>query len=242
MKSVLNLLPCLLFVTIANCQNPEDTEIWEPVPETISPGNIVIEPPEDAIILFDGTSFDEWVSEEDGSEVNWDLEDDFMTVQPGTGNIQTHRKFSNVQLHIEWRTPEEIDGDGQGRGNSGVFLQKRYEVQVLDSWQNSTYVNGMAGSIYKQHIPLANASLPPGEWQSYDIFFKAPRFDNNGNVDIPGRITVLHNGVIIQNNVEIMGNTVYIGDPFYEEHGPDSIMLQDHSDLVSFRNIWIREL
>lgn len=231
-----------LLVTIANCQNPGDTEIWEPVPEKVEPGNVNIEAPDDAIILFDGSGFEHWVSSEDGSEVQWNIENGYMTVNPGTGNIETKNKFKNLQLHIEWRSPEVVEEEGQGRGNSGVFLQKRYEVQVLDSWNNETYVNGMAGSIYKQHIPLVNASLPPGEWQSYDIFFKSPEFSDDGTVKSPGRITVLHNGVLIQNNVEIKGNTVYIGEPYYESHGADSIMLQDHSDLVSYRNIWVREL
>ncbi|MGF1669916.1 MAG: DUF1080 domain-containing protein [Balneolaceae bacterium] len=243
MKNSLKLIPLLLLIPVitANCQNPEDTELWGPVPEKITPEPVFLPPPPDATILFDGTSLENWVSM-DGSAAQWTIQNGYMTVNPGTGDIKTKQQFTDVQLHVEWRTPEVIQGEGQGRGNSGVFLQERYEVQVLDSWENPTYVNGMAGSIYKQHIPLVNASLPPGEWQAYDIFFKAPRFDENGNLDLPGRITVLQNGVLIQNNVEILGTTVYIGPPSYEAHGPLGIKLQDHGDLVSFRNIWVREL
>ncbi|MEX0770565.1 MAG: DUF1080 domain-containing protein [Balneolaceae bacterium] len=243
MKKNIIALPVLMLilVTTAYCQNPEETEVWEPEPKVVKPGNVSIEAPADAIILFDGSSFDEWESV-NGGEVEWTLNDDHMTVNPGTGGIQTRRDFEDFQLHIEWTAPTEIDGDGQGRGNSGIFLQARYEVQVLDNWHNRTYSNGMAGSIYKQHIPLANPAKRPGEWQTYDIFFNAPDFDENGNVDKPARVTVMLNGVLVQNNVEIFGPTVYIGQPEYEAHGPDGIQLQDHTDLVSFRNIWIREL
>ncbi|MDI6401348.1 DUF1080 domain-containing protein [Balneolaceae bacterium ANBcel3] len=221
--------------------DPELTEIWDPQPPVVSPVPVSGEPPEDAIILFDGTSLDAWESV-DGSAPEWTLENGYMTVQPGTGDIKTRQNFSDVQLHIEWRAPEVIVGEGQGRGNSGVFLQERYEVQVLDNWENPTYSNGMAGSIYKQHIPLANPAKRPGEWQTYQIFFKSPVFDNEGNIETPARFTVLLNGVLIQNNVEVFGNTRYIGAPSYEVHGPAGIRLQDHGDYVSFRNIWIREL
>lgn len=249
MKIFLKLLPLLLLVmtATANCQNsdevtdPELTEIWEPQPPVVEPGDYSSEPPSDAIFLFDGTSFDNWESI-DGSEVEWTLGDGYMTVAPGTGDIITTRNFTDIQLHVEWRAPEVIDGQGQGRGNSGIFLMNRYEVQVLDNWDNLTYSNGMAGSIYKQHIPLANPAKRPGEWQSYDIYFKAPRFDENGNLEKPARFTVVLNGVLVQNNVEVFGNTVYRGAPGYETHGPAGIRLQDHSDHVSFRNIWVREL
>lgn len=242
------LILFLMTAVVANCQNADEitdpavTEIWEPQPTVVQPMDVNGEPPEDTIILFDGTSLDGWVSSRDGSEPQWTLGDGYMTVAPGTGDIKTVQEFSDIQLHIEWRAPAEIDGQGQGRGNSGVFVQERYEVQVLDNWDNLTYSNGMAGSIYKQHIPLANPAREPGEWQTYQIFFKAPVFNDNGDVEKPARFTVLLNGIIVQNNVEVFGNTVYIGEPSYSAHGPAGIRLQDHGDYVSFRNIWVREL
>ena len=245
----ITLLTSILLVTavVANCQqsgddrNPELTEIWEPQPPVVQPVEVNGEPPEDAIILFDGTSLDNW-ERRDGSEPIWTLGDGYMTVTPRTGDITSKQKFKDIQLHIEWRAPDVIDGEGQGRGNSGIFLQERYEVQVLDNWENPTYSNGMAGSIYKQHIPLANPAKRPGEWQTYQIFFKSPVFSDNGELEKPARITVLLNGILVQNNVEIFGNTVYIGEPAYSAHGEAGIRLQDHSDYVSFRNIWVREL
>jgi hypothetical protein len=219
----------------------EVTDVWEPVPPVVTPGTGTA-PPSDAIILFDGTSFDNWVNR-DGNAVEWELKDGAMTVKPGTGDIRTKQGFGDVQLHIEWRTPDVIKGEGQGRGNSGVFLMGRYEVQVLDNYNNPTYPNGQAGSVYKQHIPLVNACRPPGEWQTYDIIFMAPRFNEQGRVTHPATVTVIHNGVLVQNNVEIWGTTEFIGLPQYKKHSMrEPIRLQDHGDLVSFRNIWIREL
>ncbi len=249
MNPSLKLVPLLLFAmtVTANCQNsneitdPEKTEIWEPQPPVVEPGHNSTEPPPDATILFDGTSLDHW-EKLNGGDVEWELGDGYMTVKPGTGDIKTRQDFKDVQLHVEWRAPEVIEGEGQGRGNSGIFLQERYEVQVLDNWENPTYSNGMNGSIYKQHIPLANPAKRPGEWQSYKIYYKAPRFDDNGDVKRPARFTVVLNGILIQNNVEVFGRTVYIGAPEYDAHGPAGIRLQDHGDLVSFRNIWVREL
>ena len=165
-----------------------------------------------------------------------------MTVKPGTGNIKTRQEFGDVQLHIEWRSPAEPNRTGQDKGNSGVFLQERYEVQVLNNYTNTTYVNGQASSVYKQHPPLVNATKAEGEWQTYDIIFMAPRFGEDGKVVIPARVTVLHNGVLTQNNVSLWGPTEYIGLPVYKAHGDGSIMLQDHSNPVSYRNIWIRRL
>lgn len=215
---------------------PELTEDWEYVPEVITPGTNN-QAPSDAIVLFDGTDLDSW----EGGD--WKVEDGAVTVEPGTGGIRTKKGFGDIQLHIEWRSPEVVDGDGQGRGNSGVFLQGRYEVQVLDMYENTTYPNGQTGSVYKQHAPLANASLPPGEWQSYDIIYEAPIFKDDGRLAKPAFVTVIHNGVLIQNRVQIKGPTEYIGLPKYEKH-PEKLPLelQDHSDLVSFRNIWVREL
>ncbi len=173
----------------------------------------------------------------------WKAEDNFMTVVPNAGEIHSKRSFGDCQLHIEWRTPSVVKGEGQGRGNSGIFFMSRYELQVLDSYNNTTYSNGQAGSIYKQHIPKANASRPPGEWQTYDILFTAPQFYADSSLKSAARITVFHNGVLVQNNVEIWGPTEYIGVPKYKMHAAkEPIALQDHGDLLSFRNIWVREL
>ena len=220
---------------------PEDTEVWEPEPAVVAPGRTGASP-SDAVVLFDGTDLTGW-THEDGSEAEWYVEDGVMTVAPGTGNIRTRQGFGDVQLHIEWRTPAEIVGDGQGRGNSGIFLMERYELQVLDSYENRTYSNGQAGSIYKQHIPLVNASRAPGMWQSYDVAFTAPRFAPDGTLASPAYMTVFHNGVLVQNDVELQGPMVFIGLPEYEAHGDRApILLQDHSNPVSFRNIWVREI
>lgn len=220
--------------------NKKSTAIWEPVPVVIQPGNGMAAP-SDAIVLLDGTSLNAW-EDNNGAKVKWTLEDGGMTVLPGSGGIKTKQSFGDCQLHIEWRSPAVVKGESQDRGNSGVFLQGRYEVQVLDSYKNKTYVNGQAGSIYKQYIPLVNASRPPGEWQSYDIIFKSPVFKENGDILSPGYFTVIHNGVLIQNHVELKGNTVHGGEPSYEKHGKLPIGLQDHGSTVSYRNIWIREL
>lgn len=220
---------------------PEQTEVWEPVPPVVSPGSGDA-PPSDAVVLFDGSNLDQWQGRDEGP-ARWRVEDGAVTVVAGSGPISTKRSFGDVQLHVEWRTPAEVYGEGQMRGNSGVFLMGRYEVQVLDSYDNRTYSNGQAGAIYKQHIPLVNASRPPGEWQSYDIVFRAPRFAEDGTLERAAFFTVLHNGVLIQDHVEVQGDTVYIGPPSYTAHPPElPLMLQDHGNPVSFRNIWIREL
>jgi hypothetical protein len=199
-------------------------------------------PPSDAIILFDGTDLSQWKSTKDGGPAKWAVKDGVVTVN-GTGSIATKREFGDCQLHIEWATPAEGKGDGQGRGNSGIYLQGRYEVQILDSFENKTYFHGQAGSIYKQHAPLVNASRPPGEWQSYDIIYHAPRFDAAGKVLKPATATVLHNGVLVQDHVEIMGPTGAKGRPKFEAHPPKQpLELQDHHNPVRFRNIWIRDL
>jgi len=191
---------------------PEATEKYEPVPPKVTPGDAFSAPPSDAVILFDGTSLDDWEPAGEGSEAQWALNDDgSMTVVPGTGDHQTKESFGSCQLHIEWKIPADIEGEGQDRGNSGVFLQGIYEVQILDNYENTTYVNGQAGSIYKQHIPLANACKPAGEWQSYDIVFRAPKFNEEGERTRAGRFTVFHNGVLIQDHVKIHGTGEYIG-------------------------------
>lgn len=242
---LLAVLALLTTATSINCNaqqkmKPEDTELWDPVPKIVTPGKGT-SAPSDAVVLFDGASLANWQSQK-GGPAGWTLADGAVTVKAGAGDIQTKQSFTDFQLHIEWRSPAEVKGEGQGRGNSGVFLQDRYEVQVLDSYNNRTYSNGQAGSLYKQAIPLVNASLPPGQWQAYDIIYTAPRFDANGKLQSKGRVTVLHNGVLIQNNVEIQGTTEYIGKPKVAAHGAAPIRLQDHGDAVSYRNIWIREL
>ncbi|NNE48559.1 MAG: DUF1080 domain-containing protein [Rhodothermales bacterium] len=220
---------------------PEDTEVWEPEPPIVTAGEDG-SAPSDATVLFDGTDLSMWASSA-GGPAEWRLEDGAMTVAPGAGGIETRQAFGDVQLHIEWRTPQRVEGDGQGRGNSGVFLMGLYEVQVLDSYENRTYSNGQAGAIYKQHIPLVNVSRAPGEWQSYDIVFRAPRFDGKGLVERPAVFTVLHNAVVIQDHAELKGPTIYRGLPEYEAHSARlPLMLQDHGNPVSYRNIWIREL
>ncbi len=238
------LLYCTLFITTFNVAGqitePKASEVWEPEPRAIKYSDNGI--PSDAIVLFDGKTLDSWESTSDGGPAQWTIDNNCATVVKGTGNIQTKETFGSCQLHLEWRSPSVIEGEGQGRGNSGVFFQKRYEVQVLDSYQNRTYSNGQAGSIYKQHIPLVNATKSPGEWQTYDIIFEAPEFNEDGIKIRSGYLTVLHNGVLIQNHAEIKGTTEYIGFPKNLAHGEDKIMLQDHSNPVSYRNIWIRKL
>lgn len=245
------LLAAPLIFTVSGChadsadealepwQLAQKSEVWEPLPASVKA--LPDAPPSDARILFDGKDLSQWESA-GGGGVEWTLEGGILTVTPGKGNIRTKRQFCDVQLHLEWRTPTEFgDLKGQQRNNSGVFLQDRYEVQILDSYENPTYANGQAASVYKQHIPLVNAMRPPGEWQTYDIIFKAPRFEG-GKLKEPAVITVLHNGVLVQNHVEILGKTEWIGEPEYEAHDCAPIALQDHNDYVSFRNIWVREL
>ena len=208
-------------------------------PPVITPGAHVGAPPSDAIVLFDGTSFDNWESVK-GGEVAWDLKNGAMVVSR-TGSIRTKESFGDVQLHIEWAAPKEVKGDGQGRGNSGVYLQGRYEIQVLDSYQNKTYPDGQAGAFYGNNPPLVNASRKPGEWQSYDIVFVAPKPAADGKGVIPGSFTVFHNGVLIQNHIPIAGEkTTAAAYSGAAAKGP--LVLQDHSNPVRFRNIWIRPL
>jgi hypothetical protein len=241
LKSVTFLFLLISLSMQAQRKENEVTDVWEPVPAIVTPGTGT-SAPSDAIVLFDGTNLNNWVNR-DGNAAEWTLADGAVTVKPGSGDIRTKQGFGDVQLHIEWRTPELVKGEGQGRGNSGVFLMGRYEVQVLDNYNNATYPSGQAGSIYKQHIPLVNACKAPGEWQTYDIIFTAPRFNEQGRVSHPARITVIQNGIVVQNNIEIWGSTKFIGLPQYQQHSmKEPIRLQDHGDLVSFRNIWVREL
>jgi len=223
--------------------DPKATEVWSPVPAKVTPGATPGAAPSDAIVLFDGKNLNAWKSEKDGGPPKWRVERGELVVAPGTGDIQTRDSFGDVQLHVEWYAPQlPPDKVDQDRGNSGVFLQDVYEVQVLDTYENKTYVNGQAGAIYKQYPPLVNASLPPARWQTYDIIFTAPRFASDGSVKSPARLTVLHNGVLIQNNVSLRGLTAYIGAPKYQAHGDMPIRLQEHSHEVRFRNIWLRKL
>ena len=232
---------------------PEMTEQWEPEPKVVAPGALInVPPPADAIVLFDGKNLDQWVSTNDPkTPAKWTVANGAFTVKKGTGNIQTKQSFQDYQLHLEWMVPANITGKGQSRGNSGLFLASigpgdaGYELQILDSYNNRTYSNGQAGSIYKQHAPLKNAMRKPGEWNSYDVIFTAPRFNEDGSLFAPARVTVLHNGVVIQNDTELKGPTQYIGLPTYTAHGKSPIKLQDHGDPsepLSFRNVWIREL
>ncbi len=224
---------------------PGMTEIWEPEVKIIQPGATDKEAPSDAIVLFNGNDVNmEWTDTQ-GNPTKWIVKDGELISVKGAGYIKSKRKFTNFQLHVEWKTPSEVTGDSQGRGNSGVFLQELYEVQVLDSYNNRTYRNGQAASIYKQYAPLVNVCRKPGEWQSYDIIYTAPTFNNDTTTYLTSpRVTVLQNGVLVQNNVSLRGPTEYIGIPeyFIKKHGPGSIELQDHGNPVAFRNIWIREL
>lgn len=246
-------MSALLVAQEAAKPNPKDTEVWEPVPPVVTPGATVGEPPSDAIVLFDGKNEDEWVSAQDHTPAKWFVHDGILTVNkaPGVGNIETKRKFKDYQLHIEWRIPADVTGSDQARGNSGVFLASMgsgdagYELQVLDSYINKTYVNGMAGSLYKQSIPLANAARKPGEWQSYDVVWTAPRFNADGTLKTPAYATVFWNGVVVDNHFELKGQTLYIGKPFYKAYDEAPIKLQAHGDKsepISYRNIWVRAL
>lgn len=220
---------------------PFDPPAKEPV--VITPGAKVGDAPSDAIVLFDGKDLSGWKSLRDGSDAKWVIRDGYMEVTRGTGDIATKQEFGDCQLHIEWATPAEVKGNDQGRGNSGVFLMGHYEIQVLDSYNNKTYFHGQAGSIYKQHPPLVNVSRKPGEWQTYDIIFAKPEFDEMGKVTKRARATVLHNGVVVQNNAEIYGETWHDKPALYIKHsdkGP--LKLQDHGNPVRFRNIWVRPL
>ena len=227
---------------------PEMSEFYSPVPPVVTPGASLQDggfaAPSDAIVLFDGKNLNAW-ERTDGSAAGWDVHDGVVTVNKKTGDIQTKQKFTDFQLHLEWQVPTNITGEKQARGNSGVFLQGLYEVQILDCYNNKTYTNGQTGSIYKQATPLANAMRKPGEWNVYDIIYTAPTFTKEGRYRTKPTVTVIHNGVILQNHTEIIGTTEYIGIPKIEKHGAGPIKLQSHGDPsepISFRNIWIREL
>ncbi len=231
------------------------TEIYSPVPPIVTPGKTDAEPPSDAVILFDGKNLDLWRAEGPDSTkaAGWKVHDNIVTVEKKAKGIMTRQRFQDYQMHIEFRIPENIAGSGQARGNSGIFLacisdsgsDVGYELQILDNYNNTTYVNGQVGSIYKQGVPLVNPSRKPGEWQNYEIVWKAPRFKADGTLNSPGEVTVFLNGVLVQNDYHLIGGTEYIGFPHYIKHGPAPIKLQAHGDPsepISFRNIWLRPL
>ncbi|MHA4810979.1 3-keto-disaccharide hydrolase [Flavitalea flava] len=229
----------------------ELTEIYTPVPPIVTPGTTFADAPSDAIILFDGKNQDEWLGKDGTAPSDWIISKGALTVNKKAGGIQTKRSFTNYQLHIEWKVPTNITGEGQARGNSGVFLastgpgDEGYELQVLDCYNNKTYVNGQTAAIYKQGIPLANACKKPGEWQAYDVIWTAPTFNTDGSLATPAHVTAFHNGVLVQNNFELKGVTRYRGKPYYKAHGATAIKLQAHGDKsepISFKNIWIRPL
>ncbi len=216
-----------------------------PRPPVVTPAPFVNEAhPSDAIVLFDGKSLANWESADSaGHPARWKLAGGSMEVVPGTGSIQTKQAFGDVQLHVEWSPPTPVKGEGQERGNSGVFLMGRYELQVLDSYHNDTYPDGQAGAIFGQFPPLANASRPPGEWQTYDVIFHRPRWDAGGKLLSPARFTVFQNGVLVQDNVALSGPTAYQHRPPYAKHADAlPLMLQNHGDAVRFRNIWVRKI
>jgi len=242
-------------VITANAQETmkhEDTEIYSPVPDVVTPGKTCGQAPSDAIILFNGENLNKWVLTSDTTkQADWTVNKGILTVNKKSGNIQTRQSFEDYQLHLEWRVPKNITGSGQARGNSGLFLASTgkgdagYELQIMDSYNNPTYVNGQAGSVYKQFPPLVNANFPPGQWETYDVVWTAPRFNDDGTVKSPARLTAFFNGILIQNNIELKGETLYIGNPSYKKHGPSPIKLQAHGDKsepISFRNIWVRNL
>lgn len=213
-------------------------------PPIVDPGpeQRPVPPPSDAVVLFDGRNLAKW-QRPDGSAPGWKVGNGYMEIVKGAGTISTKQGFGDCQLHVEWRAPAPAAGEGQERGNSGVFLMGMYELQVLDSYRNKTYPDGQAAAIYGQYPPLVNASRSPGQWQTYDIIFHRPRFDSAGKIVRGARITALHNGVLAQDNVELTGPTAHQQRPAYKQHADKlPVSLQDHGDPIRYRNIWIREL
>ena len=224
---------------------PGMTEFWTPQPAVVTPGDITTNSaPSDAVVLFDGKNLDAWVSAR-GGEAKWPVHDGVFTVDKRAGDILTKESFGSFQLHIEWCVPVGITGESQSRGNSGVYLQDKYEIQILDCYQNETYANGQTGSVYKQVIPLANAMRKPGEWNVYDIIYTAPIFNEDGSYRMAPVVTVIQNGIVLLNNFTIRGTTEYIGHPQVIPHGDGPLRLQAHGDPsapISFRNIWLRKM
>ena len=221
---------------------PADTTRPRPPVITPGPAGAPVPAPSDAIVLFDGSDLSQWRSDS-GKPAGWTVRDGYMEVKPGAGTIQTAQGFGSMQLHIEWASPTPPMGEGQERGNSGVYLMGLYEVQVLDSYDNPTYADGEAASLYGQYPPLVNASRKPGEWQTYDIIFHAPTFKSDGSLERPAVVTVIHNGVLVQDHVVLTGPTAHHARPPYKAHaGKLPLMLQDHGSLVRYRQVWIRRL
>ena len=252
MKQLILLTTCLIAVVVT--AQTVDRRQHQPLPQQITGVTADNAVPSDAIVLFDGSNLDAWITAETEQPAQWELVGDAMTVRSGMGNIKTRQRFGDMQLHLEWRADAVVVGEGQSRGNSGVFLHSLFEVQILDSWENPTYVNGQAASVYLQYPPLVNASRPPGQWQSYDILFQAPVHDAAGKLVQPAYLTLLHNGVLVQHHVPLQGAT-HTPMPEYRARcvpygqqqqqdcsGPMPLTLQDHGQVVSFRNIWVREL
>jgi len=237
------LLPAAALAQAANpLPKPELTEIWSPVPPKVEPAKVPGQPPSDAILLFNGRDLSGWEAGK-GGPAGWAVENGELVDVPKAGDIRTAQKFGDIQLHVEWMVPVlPPDRKGQDRGNSGIYLQGLYEVQVLDSYDNPTYVNGEAGAIYKQAAPLVNALKPAPNWQAYDIVYYAPRFYNDGLLAEPARVTVFLNGVLVQNNFAIKGPTDYRILPVYKAHGDAALMLQAHNNAVHYRNLWVRKL
>lgn len=224
--------------------NPTNAEIFEPAPPVVTPAAALGNAPSDAIVLFDGKNLDEWTGR-NNTPAQWTVADGIFTVNKAVGDIETKKKFGSFQLHIEWKIPEGIMQTGQSKGNSGIFLGGKYELQVLDTYnnENKTYVNGMAGSIYREAIPLANPARKAGEWNVYDVAYTAPEFNEDGTVKEPARVTVFFNGVLVQSNYAILGGTSTTVKHVYTKHGEASLRLQAHGDKsqpISYRNIWIR--
>lgn len=219
-------------------------DLKRPQPPVVNPGPgaLPVSPPKDAIVLFNGTDLSQW-KHSSGEAAKWVVRDGYFEVKPGAGDLYTRADFGDVQLHVEWASPNPPRGEGQDRGNSGVYVQQYYEIQVLDSFGSRTYPDGQAAALYGQYPPLVNASRAPGEWQSYDIVFHGPRFDAAGKLLQPASVTVLHNGVLVQDHVTLTGPTAHQARPPYEAHPPRlPIHLQDHAHPVRYRNIWLREL
>ena len=263
-KNLVLVLSTLIMSSYLKAQQPNwdslikeaaKTEIYTPVPRVVSLGDRPQDAPSDAIILFNGKNLDAWYGDDSTKAPGWDVKDGTVTVNKKTGDIVTKQKFVDYQLHLEWKIPINITGSGQGRGNSSVILaylgkidglfNRGYDLQIMDSYKNDTYVNGQNGALYKQFAPLVNACKKPGEWQTYDIIWKAPRFSNDGTLKSPAYLTVIQNGILIQDHVQAKGQTFWVGNPIYEAHGAAPIKLEAHpdpSERISYRNIWIRPL
>lgn len=247
-----NLL--FVFILVLACSagnsNAEELSPWRahdlnrphPPIVTPAPNGPMRRPPSDAVVLFDGSNLSEWEST-DENPTKWLLKDQVLIPTPNAGQIRTRRSFGDVQLHLEWAAPTPPQGTSQGRGNSGIYFMGLYEVQILDSFDNKTYADGQCASMYGQNPPLVNANLPPGEWQTYDIIFRRPRFDEDGQLEKPATMTVFQNGVLVQDHFELWGPTNWLKYDEYKAHADKlPLKLQDHGNPVRFRNIWVREL